>query len=693
MVRKIYKRIGLRRDRNLSDLSNSTAGLNNLLDTLVDDISSTFISEDLSPIRNIFASGLTNSGYRQFVGSAAQTTNQNGINLPFFPRITYQNRLDRFLLFSGAPFKTDNFWEAGNFTYTGKITPESVDVNGGVQWEGYFIPTITGAHTFYVDTTALMTFDFQTEGYTTGIGTYNEISKIGLTSSFTASGTVGTNQITLSVPENTKYIGIGQSVSGVGIVTGTVIADSGYNRFTGVINLTPPTGISSAVSSTITNGNLTFSKAIGQSTGINYSTYVLLENQKYRIRLRYYIPQSVNADRVERNFNVDVFFPDNITTSNLRYNYLYGLDYDFSEKAKGTFNLYYDTSIRFGGGTIGGTANSKDYVKVKSTKKVDIKYQPKASISDVIKATTTVITINGSPIISVPNTSGIEVGNYIFGTGIAEGTVVNQILINNVIIINNNATASGSVTLNFIDHRGFVKRAIGSGSAGSFTLSSGDTTSLKTGMIAIGSGIESYTGITTSSSSTVLSISPSQTIGAGTTVYFYQSRGLINNGLAEFCIPTVTKCMVVTSFVPVDSTSIPVTDSTGVGNGWNVQGSYFGSSTIVNGAPSSTASITLNIPTVRSIPAGANFTVTSTVSDRQLCCPPTDTSPPFNATLEGLETPTPKPNLRIDSGDVKFDSFTAVISSGNITNYSSTDTSQNRLKIQTPSGTFKILCA
>ena len=52
MTRKIYKRIGLRRDKNFGDLSDARSALNNLLDGLVTDGGDTFISEDLEPIRN-----------------------------------------------------------------------------------------------------------------------------------------------------------------------------------------------------------------------------------------------------------------------------------------------------------------------------------------------------------------------------------------------------------------------------------------------------------------------------------------------------------------------------------------------------------------------------------------------------------------------------------------------------------------
>ena len=149
MARKIFKRVGIRRDKNLGDLSNSTEALNNLLDTLVDNPGSTFVSEDLNAIRGSFSIGFTNDQYNQIVRSEEVITSQSGVSSPFLPRITYQNKLDYFKnfageprlfggngltaryynpedvnlnsvgIFSGSPFKTDNFWEQGNFNYSG----------------------------------------------------------------------------------------------------------------------------------------------------------------------------------------------------------------------------------------------------------------------------------------------------------------------------------------------------------------------------------------------------------------------------------------------------------------------------------------------------------------------------------------------------------------------------------------------
>ena len=724
MAPKSYKRIGIRRDNNLGDLADARLSLNNLLDTLAAGGSSTFISEDLDAIRNIFSYNLSSGGYRQIIGSKAQFTNNNGVNVDFLPRITYQNQLDKFKvfsgvprvsggdgltakyynfnqvfedtvgIFSGTPFKVDNFWEAGNFNYTGKITPEAVNANGGVEWSGYFIPTSSGQHTFSVNTSALMSFEFETEGYTSGIGTYTEHSRIGISSTFVGSGLLNSNLITLATPANTQFIGIGQSVfNNTGIHTGTVVAS--YNRSNGDIALTPPSGQANAVYDPITSGNIVFSKAIGQDTRITHSTYALEAQRRYHIRARYYIPQSIDAIGVIRNINFDISYPGAASNGDLRYNYLYASDYDFSNAAKGQFNIFSDNSILSGGGTLGSIASSAGYVKIKSTKKIDIKYAPKTSLVAITKATVSGTTTNGTKTISISNTSGIEIGNFIFGTGIPENTVVNDIVINSFITTNNASTTSGSTTLTFIDHRGFMKRGVGSISGTTLTLSSGNTTNLKSKMVVIGGTVTQYTGITTTGFASTVTVSPSQTVGAGTTLYFYQSRGLIDEGLAAFCVPAVTRCMFTSTPTDPGVTSLNIVDTTGVALGMRVLGAQFGVGTTVTNFTGTT--IDIDPATIAGIASGGNFTVTSTPEgegDRSLCCPPTDTSPPFSPTEDGLETTVGFPNLKINAGNVKFDSLTATVSGGNITNTNidGSDASTKRIPIQTASGLFNILC-
>ena len=723
---KQFKKIGIRRENNFSDLSSPKDSLNNLLGKLVSGTTVTFISEDLDAIRGIYSSDISNSEYRKIAGSRVRTTNSRGQLVNYYPNITYQNRFDSlkvfggeprlfggngltakyydedqinpysFNIFSGQPFLTDNFWEVGNFYFNPKISQLSPSVDGGIEWEGYFIPTSTESYEFRISSSGYYTFDFQTQGYTSGIGTYTEITRIGIASTVPGSGTLGGNSITIG-STNTKYVAIGQTVSGTGIHTGSIVEN--FNRSTGSISLTPPLGISSAVYSTFTNNDVTFIKNAAETSYIEYRTYPLVAFNRYRIKFRYYTLQ--NSPVVPRRYiNISARpFADY-----LRYNYLYSLDYDFSEGAKGTINKFMDNSLNLGGGTVGSLTNSSEYVSVKTSNVVDIRYQPKTSVSSIVSAAVTVTSTTNLNVITLNDTTGIEVGNYIFGGGIPSETRVSDIYPNEFIFMDKNATLGiAATTFTFIDHRGFVKRAIGSGSGGTFTLSSGDTTNLRNGMIMIGAGVTIYTGITTTGSLSSFQISPPQTIGSGTTVYFYESKGLINNGLVAFCGNDIVSCLTASQSVNSGSTTIFVDNLPGSIGGWSVQGLYFNSGTTITG--STATSITISSPTTANIPQGAVFTIADPNSgSRLLCCPPTDTSPPFNATLTGLETPSDASSIRIESGNLVFNSFTASIGIGSITTATITDTSNMRLSIQTPAtnttsaGTatttiFKILCS
>ncbi len=102
-ILKAYKRVGIRRDQNLGDLSSSSQGLENLLDSLVDTSGENFIVSDLNSIKNIFARGLEVDNYRSIIGSSVKFSTPTGQIASYDPRITYQNRLDKIQIFSGEP--------------------------------------------------------------------------------------------------------------------------------------------------------------------------------------------------------------------------------------------------------------------------------------------------------------------------------------------------------------------------------------------------------------------------------------------------------------------------------------------------------------------------------------------------------------------------------------------------------------
>jgi len=794
MAKKIYKRIGIRRDRNLADLSDRKQGLNNLLDALVS--TGTYISEDLDPLRNMHTEGLNAEQYQKIGGSRTQITNQNGSLSDLLPPVTYQNKLDKFQffageprlnggngltakyydqenidigttnIFSGTPIKIDNFWEAGNFTYTGKITPLANNSNGGIEWDGFFIPTKTGPHTFTYTTTASFTFEFEDiaeSGTVTErmrVGTDHVIStedypgatndetgefdpQVAFGATITASGSANTNILTLATAGNSTRIGIGMSVSGPNIVKDSKVY--GVNQTTGVIELThpdvtvPDAGTPAIQGGAISNQDITFYRNIGVLGNKSYRTPTLIAYQKYRIRYRYFIPRyegpgptetsssgtfiAVDSSSLDRTANMDFLFPGATSNSNLRFENLYGIDYDFSDSVKGVFPKFMDNSILFGGGTIGnpvaGTnvTGSAAYVKVTSSKKIDIKYTPPTSLSDITKATQTCNLTNGSPVISLDNTNGIEIGNYVFGENIPGGTLgtgttrVIDIVINSFVILDQNATGGGSKSLTFIDHRGFVKRVTGTAnsSSGELTISSGDTANLKTDMIVIArvgtTEMQQYTGITTNGSTNKVNIFPKQGF-TNTSFYFYESKGLRNDSLLQFCKPDIARCLKIVGTINSPSSTILV-ESVPPGNivGYRVRGFQFSDATVggVNGtlisavsAPDpSTGNVTISLsqPTVNPLFDDEKVSIAvANEGDRTLCCPPLDTSPPFQATTEGLETSSQFPNLKLSSGDVKFNNLTVIkditVDSAN----AETDVSTKYLDLDYNGVNYKILC-
>ena len=744
MARKIYKRIGIRRDRNLADLSDTKQGLNSLLDTLIDETGNTFISEDLDVTRNLFAEGMTSGQYQKFIGSRTQKTNTNGTLTDLLPPITYQNKLDKFQffageprlnggngltakyynqediniattnIFSGTPFDTDNFWEAGNFNYTGKITPLANNSNGGIEWDGFFIPVRTGPHNFSYNTTASFTFEFEdvaesgtlTERFrvgTTPVTSSDYSGQVAFGATFTASASGSGNEITLATASNQTRVGVGMSVSGTNIVKDSKVYS--VNQTSGVITLrhpdvTEPDAGTPAVTGAISSQPLTFYRNTGVAVRKNYNTPTLIAFQKYRIRYRYFIPRyqgpggtfiAIDSSGLDRNADINFLPPGANNSNNLPFYYLYDINYDFSNDAKGSFPKFMDNSILFGGGTIGSLSNSNDYVKVKSSKKIDVKYIPPTSLSAITKAAQTCTLTNGSPVINLSSTTGIEIGNYVFGTNIPADTRVINIIINSFVILDKNATGGGSQSLTFIDHRGFVKKVTGSTSSNTLTISNGDTTNLKTDMIVVGNGVAQYTGITTTGSSTQVNIFPSQGLG-NRSFYFYQGKGLINDSLLQFCQPTIARCLLVNGAVNAGNTVITVTSIPSGTNGWTVRGFQFADDTTITINTPGTNQITLSKPTINDLVDGEKISIApASNGDRTLCCPPVDTSPPFTPTEDGLETTTNFPNLKIDSGDVKFDALT-VTSNITIDNYTAGDTSSKYLDLNTPAGNYKILC-
>ena len=341
MPQKVFQRIGIRRDNNLADVGNATDALNNLLDGLVTKASpAKYISEDLDAIRNIWNADLDDSGYQVIIDSATESTDSSGTSSAVSPPITYKNKIDKFKvfsgiprlqggngltaryfdsnqvdenttnIFSGTPFKTDNFWEDGNFSWTDKLDPSAEDADGGIEWEGFYIPTRTGELEFHIQSDNCFTFDFETETYhNSQSGTqYHNYFNIGIARTFAGSASGAGNVLTITDPVNTKFVGIGMSASNAG--TNRIQSDAtvtGINTSTGVITFERPDGSNSITGSW--SANVTFKKVMGQSTSREHTTFVLKERERYSVKIRYFIPRSVTSTDANKSINIDTLRP------------------------------------------------------------------------------------------------------------------------------------------------------------------------------------------------------------------------------------------------------------------------------------------------------------------------------------------------------------------------------------------------
>ena len=657
---------------------------------------------------------------------------------------------------------SDKFWEDGSFAYTAKIHPQSSKVNTGVKWEGYFIPTMSGIVNFDLSSTGYFTMDFQQEGYdednnneetntsknrSVGAGnTFTEHIRIGVSTSIPdINGSANTIVVNSSNLEKMNTIGIGMSVVHSSIATGTKIQS--FNKVTGAINLEPPSGVTNSVTGTISNQNVGFTRHLGNTVRHLFDTHVLIAYRKYRIRLRYFHHKNFEAKDIIRSFNINYKQSNMPTHDDLRFNLLFSLGYNFTESAKGEFNRYFDNSVRFGGTNLvglGNTTNSSSYVKVLSSNKLDITYTPKQELGDGSNLSTGIVrsignyrVVNGSPIIFVSNTltTGVEIGNYIIGENIPEGTRVADLSPNSFIEMDKSATGTATQSLKFINHRGFVRkvRVTQNGGSDRLTAISGESfrsgspdhkttnTDVQVNMIGISTNISGYKRVKTMTSFGSLTVSGiSVSTVPNEEVFFYQSRGLKDNSLMAFCdrfdpeTSSDIRCGI--SSIPEADSPLPIVDGSGnptitfgvedlkgVGTNWELQGAYFGADGIKIASVDNTVSpptITLQSGITRPLPNGAQFTMVAPVNelqagDYQLCCPPTDTSPPFEPSDEGLNTTTEYRNFRLVGGNLKFDELTIRDFANNTTDLSDSDplvvNKKIDIKSTTADKTYKIL--
>ena len=190
---------------------------------------------------------------------------------------------------SGIPDDNLGIQEISNILE--KIHPSSVNANGGVKWEGFYVPTETAAFTFSVDSTASFSFDFEDESYTgVGVNTYREYMRVsGVTTSGCTASSAGST-LTLDSADRHRFIGIGMDVTSEIpslIRPGTTVESVSQTSGNIVLENANGTPITQSISSSTP---ITFKRTIGKQVRRTINTQVLEAGRRYRIRARFYIP-------------------------------------------------------------------------------------------------------------------------------------------------------------------------------------------------------------------------------------------------------------------------------------------------------------------------------------------------------------------------------------------------------------------
>ena len=734
---RTFSKKGLRRDLNFADIVNPETALNNLLNNLVEDQDETFTSVDIAPINNLRSTTMTNSDFLSIVDLAPRFVDDNNILRVYEPLIKIKNRFDaaefttgapqffggngltaRYFpddqinstavstndIFTGTPELTEVFWENGNFNFVS--FPGIQSVFGGVSLTGYFKPSVSGIWTFPISTTGFFTIEFDD-----GSGNYVlavRKSQVEYTFPVNAASS-GATSITLQNNSNLVNLLIGDRIVNESIPQ---FDDPENPVFITSINLVTGTiSISQALSSAISGGtSLTFEFQFGEEGGRRSIPLGILEKfESYVVRIRFWVPdEEFVSPQSVRTFNVSLIGP-NISNSRLNYRYLYSEDYNINPTPGtieyGDFEAFYDNRLNAAGGTVGGFGSYAQYQSVETLGRLVINYEPPVNFNAIKIAQVTAAFLGSVKVIAVSITDSIEVGNYVFGNGIAVGTRVTDVAINQSFFISTQTTSNQtSSTLTFVDHRGLSVFDTGaSWTSGSTTvsgLSPATISNIRVGDIVVSQGSPLYSRVLSIGASSVTvskTFTASSSSGINSTAFFYKSSSLYNNSLTTYCANVFSNVTTLQSNIGTNTLTIDT--NTNIIAGQVVQ---FGSripsnTTVVSIAPSGADFlVTLSKNLLNDIPSGQliTFAPSGTTDSKEICFPPIDTSPPFTATPDGLSTTTNEPSMTLSpatgTSELKF----VGLSGENVTvETASVSSNYNRL-LQIKDGlgnTYKIL--
>lgn len=702
MPRPSFNNVGLRRDLNLSDLNNRDQGLNNLLNNLVTtDDGSTFDRNDLLDA----IQGLSNTNVSQTsIGLMQNLTVKNTVldsetnelvEQVASPLITVKNQVDTILattndppffnggdgmtasfyevdqivagtslninspgsaVVTGNPVVSRKFWTNGLFEFSNKLDDTLGGGNGAIQWNGFYVPDSSGPSTFNISTTGFIIVEIENEFgdlaiekniYKSERTVFSETVDLEgdqIRTTAQQAATVAVNDILTAVyDENGVEIALPQDRA--------VVVTGAGNTIITLSESISLTGIGEDWSFVFDNSTLLGTESFSFSI-------VLPQLEKYvpkQMRITYWYP---GEDVQYFNKVLDVNLTTQLKSSgDLPYWYLYTEvgDVEVEEGFKG----FYDKRLLLGGGTIGpeDVLVSTQYNKWLSLKPLILKYDPPMTFAEAQRARYTYDVVQFSNVLSVTSTSPftdeIEIGSIIISPVIPDGAFVTDVSRNSIVIASEIASEDNALTIDFMDHRGYLSNAFAS-SVGT-TVTVPDTAGLLVGTVIISENTPSsgdYIRITEILNSRQFVTTEALGLTGSERIYFYSDKGLANRAYDNFCEGTIGAEIAVTA--SNGDTYLTLNTVDGVAPNMVIQSAPFipfdpDNSILTTiqevnptGYPANTVRVNraLAHPDNKDMVAGITVVIcpANTTLNKEACVIPLNTAPPFVGTIDGLRT-------------------------------------------------------
>jgi len=693
-----YVVFGLRRDRNLADVENPEVALNNLLNNIVNDPVGNFLSEDLDAIRGLQNTNINSSILSELSGITVESssiTELNGnlviVNSPVEPLLRLQDRLEnakidtgeipaiqggdgllaRFIssadinsgtksstgdnIFNFNPEQTvEVFWESGYFNFPPFLDERFDDEYGGIQWTGYFVPELKDpAAVLDIYTTGLFIFEIdptETDSWQTISSIYSE-DRILTT---TESGS-GLTQVTLD-PEEIKFVAVGDYID----IQNEVRVDT-VNASTSVITFSNPVNVN--------NNQLVVTKILGETTTRSRVEMPPVEvGKQLKVRLSFWFPNN-GEELLEKYLEIDYRGQGDI----LRYTRLYSeKPSDILEEFE--IRKFLLDAVSPSQNNVGSSSNRKN---VYLNNSLILSYSPEGltSLTAIRKQGPTSISFFDSSNIITGNMGSVRDGNIVVPADPTNVSIDKIIRIKDTIgtntrVVDNNIGVTSTISVNFIEHRGFIGWYKATSADAVITLTLGDTANLSKGFLVITPTNNSYIKVTEITSPTTFVTDTNLELVGTQIIYVYSDRSLVDKSKDVFCNGVFGKVLSVTATAGVNTLTVDSVDGV-------ITGQYVQFDGIIPAATQVTNIqgnvLTISNPILQEITASNTIVFVPEAAggtiNREGCIVPLDTAPPFVGTTVGLSSNGRgiKSNPIISSLTVSVDKLSANMSANNVT--------------------------